>query len=182
MESFPVFGFISVLLLVSLVGISLADESPSYIAYVQGGQSSITNSTNGSFVLTVKDLIPYFHLSYGKTGRLIPVEQLINLTYPMNAALVFSGADNETIFMVEVVKVVPDANNVLTIQVKPLQYYEGEHLTSFNGKREGFEALKDSQYSRFAIYGEIVGIVPTNDFCEYEGCRAPDVYHWCTCS
>ena len=73
-------------------------------------------------MITVNDVVPYFHLADGNKSSLIPVERLTNVTFPLNAAVVFSGADNETAFMVEVSNLsLSDGNKSLTLLVKPLK-------------------------------------------------------------
>jgi hypothetical protein len=154
------------LLLVSLTGLYIADEPPGYLVYIQGGKSSITNGSDKMMMITVKDIIPFFHITEGKMSSLIPVEQLTSLTYPMSAALVFSGVDNETTFMVKVANLsLTDGNNVLTLQVEPLQYYEGDYLKSFDSAIQGLEMLIGSQYSRSAIYIEATSRAPDNTGC-----------------
>ena len=58
-------GFICLFLLISLAGLCIADESPGYMVYVQGGESSITNGSGGVYMMTVKDIVPYFYLTNG---------------------------------------------------------------------------------------------------------------------
>jgi len=155
-------GVICSLLLVALVGLCIADEAPSYLVYVQGGESSITNGSDGATVITVKDIVPYLHIGDKEKSGLIPVERLANLMNPMSAALVFSGVDNETTFMVQVSNLsLSDGNTVLTLQVEPLPYYDGDRLASFT--RKGLKTLVESQYTNSAIYLEITGTPSDND-------------------
>ncbi len=156
-------GFISILLLISLAGFCVADTAPSITAYVQGGESSITDGINGTYVITVKDVTPYFHISQGEKSSLIPVRSLRNPTYPMSAALVLSNTDNETNTLVQVVNVsLSDGNKILSLQVNPLEYYEGERFKSFNSNSKGLETLVNSQFTKAAIYFEIEGAPPVN--------------------
>ena len=131
------FGFICSLLLVSLAGVCMAAESPSYEAYIQGGESSMVNGTDGIMVVTVKELVPYFNIANGKKSLLLPVERLTNITYPVNAAIVFSGADNESTFRVEVSNLsLSERNKALIVQVKPLEFYEGSLLNNFTSEKK----------------------------------------------
>lgn len=156
-------GFISILLLISLAGFCVADTAPSITAYVQGGESSIIDGINGTYVITVKDVTPYFHISQGEKSSLIPVRSLRNPTYPMSAALVLSNTDNETNTLVQVVNVsLSDGNKILSLQVNPLEYYEGERFKSFNNNSKGLETLVNSQFTKAAIYFEIEGAPPVN--------------------
>ena len=166
MNRFLSVGFICSLLLVSLAGVCVADEAPSYLGYIQGGESSITNGSDGVTAIAVKDIVPYFNLADGEKNSLISVEFLTNLTYPMSAALILSDADNETIFMVQVVNMsMLDENNGIVFEVKPLLYYEGKHLKVFNEKRKALNSLFETQHARFAMYLEIDEKVPTNLEC-----------------
>ena len=143
----------------------MADEVPSYLGYVQGGESTITDGTNGTSVITVNDLIPYFHLADGNKSSLIPVERLTNMTNPMNAAMVFSGAENETTFMVEVSNLsLSDGNKVLTLHVKPLEFHEGELLKSFTSKKNELNTIKTGKSGNVGIYIEITSVIPSNGF------------------
>lgn len=165
--------FVSILLLISLAGFCVADTAPSITAYFQGGESSITDGINGTYVITVKDVTPYFHISQGEKSSLIPVRSLTNPKYPMSAALVFSNTDNETNTLVQVVNVsLSDGNKILSLQVNPLEYYEDERLKSFNSNSKGLETLVNSQFTKAAIYFEIEGTPPGNypdDYCDCYG-------------
>ena len=157
-------GVICSILLGSLAGFCVADEAPSYLVYVQGGESSITNGSDGAYVITVKDIIPYVHIADGEKSSLKLVERLTNLTYPMNAALVLSGADNETTVMVQVANVsLSDENKILTLQVDPLKYYEGERLNSFNDRKQSIKAVNGLRFTRTGVYFEVVKESPAND-------------------
>ena len=125
-------GFISLFLLVSLAGYCVADKAPTYVIYVQGGESSITNGTNGAYVITVNDIVPYFHVTDGEKSVLLPIKSLRILTCPMSAALALSGTGNETTTLVQVANVsLSEGNKILTLQVNPLKFYEGEVFKSF---------------------------------------------------
>ncbi|MFH0966216.1 MAG: hypothetical protein V1862_00825 [Methanobacteriota archaeon] len=142
MNHFLSLGFISSLLLVSLAGICVADNAPGYLVYIQGGESSIMNGSDGAYVITVKDIVPYFHTTNGVINSLIPVERLNNPTSPLNAALVFSDKGNESTVMVRVTNIsLSDGNKVLTLQADPLEYYDGELLKSLYDRSRSLEML-----------------------------------------
>ncbi|MDD1727831.1 MAG: hypothetical protein LUQ50_02030 [Methanospirillum sp.] len=167
-------GVICSVLLVALAGFCIADEAPGYLVYVQGGEGSITNGSDGATVITVKDIVPYYHITDNEKSSLIPVERLANLPYPLSTALVFSGDDNETTFMVQVSQLsLSDGNTVLTLQVEPLPYYEGDRLASFTSK--GLKTLVESQYTKSAIYMDMAGTPPENGcpptFCCGDDCN-----------
>ena len=150
------FVFICLLLLVSLAGVSMADEAPSYVAYIQGGEAFITDGTDGMVEIIVKDVIPHFHVSEQEIGILVPVELLTNVTYPVNAAMVFSGIDDESTSIVEVSNLsLSDGNSVLTLQVRPLEFYEGERLKLFHSENKGLNVINRAAISFTGIYAEI---------------------------
>ena len=134
----------------------MAAESPSYEAYIQGGESSIVNGTDGIMVVTVKELVPYFNIANGKKSLLLPVERLTNITYPVNAAIVFSGADNESTFRVEVSNLsLSERNKALIVQVKPLEFYEGSVLNNFTIEKKELSAGSVGSINGIGFYLEI---------------------------
>jgi hypothetical protein len=166
-------GFISLLLLVSLAGFCVADEAPGSLVYIQGGESFITNGTDSGYVITVKDIIPYFHFTDGEKSSLFPVDLLTNLTYPVNAALVLSSENNETAVMVQVSNMsLSDGEKILILQAEPLKYYEGERLTSYNDKSQSIYELDTLRFSNAGVYLEIEQLPPPNFEC-------PPGYVWC---
>ena len=156
-------GFISFVLLISLTGVCIADDAPGSLVYIQGGESSIVNGSDGVYVITVKDIVPYFHIADGEKSNLIPVERLNNSTSLLNAALVLSSTADETVVMVRVVNLLlSDGNKVLTLQVDPLGYYEGALLTSFNDKKQDIDVITDNPI-RTGVFLENIGAPLEND-------------------
>ncbi|MDD1724669.1 MAG: hypothetical protein LUQ07_06035 [Methanospirillum sp.] len=90
-------GFICLLLLVPSGGFCIAEESPGYVGYIQGGEASVTNGTGGNMVITIQDIIPYCHVPDSGQSYLVPVAGLTNSSFPLNAAWVFYGADGESL-------------------------------------------------------------------------------------
>ena len=165
-------GFVCSLLLISGFGVCLAEEAPSNIGYVQAGESTITNGSDGMMVLTAKDIVPYFHFALGDKSQLIPIERLSGLTYPLNGALVFSGADNESVSLAEISSLsFSDGNRTLTLRAKPLKFYDGDVLKSFAGVRSGLNTGETGEFLTTGIYLEIIGSAPENgliSLCEFE--------------
>ena len=156
-------GFICLLLLISLTGVSMAAESPGYALYVQGGVSSITNGTDGMTVITVMDVIPYFHITDGNKSLLLPIEGLTNITYPLDAAVVLSGTGNESTSLVKVSNLtLSDGNKSLILQVKPLEFYEGKLLNSFVSEKKELPLEKTGKFSSIGIYIETTQLPPAN--------------------
>ena len=173
-------GLAYLFLLVSLAGVCIAEDIPGSVVYLQGGESSITNGSDGMPVVTVQDLVQYVHVTDGKKSILIPVQQLTNMTAPMNAALVLSGEDKESTFVVEVSNLsLSDGNNTLTLQVNPLEFYEGSVLKSFSNVSHDWTAEKQERYPQSGIYLEWSIPVPKNKYCyscdcdPFYGCKLP---------
>lgn len=78
-------------------GFCSAAESSSAVIYIQGSDSAITNGSDG-MIITVKDVIPYFHITDGKESKLVPLESLTDITYPVQAVV-----------------------NLLMLKIKPIQ-------------------------------------------------------------
>jgi hypothetical protein len=157
-------GVICLLLLFLMIGVCMADETPSYLGYVQGGGSSITDGANGTYMITVNDVNPYFHLADGNKSTLIPVKQLTNMTYPMNAAMVFSGTDNETTFMADISNIsLSDGNKVLKLQAHPISFYDGMTLRDFANVAIPLDQNYLNKPGSISFYLEIKRSSPTND-------------------
>ena len=127
-------GVICFILLFLLTGMCIAEESPADLFYFQGGASAITEEPIGTYVGIVQDIVPYLHIANGSQGTstLTHIEVLDTISYPLNAALVFSGEDNEGSFMVEVSNLsFCLENKTLTFLIKPLEFYEGDVLKPF---------------------------------------------------
>jgi hypothetical protein len=153
------------ILLVSLAGVCMAEESPRYVIYVQGDESSIIHGSEGITDITVKDIIPYAHFSDGKKSRLISGKHLSNITYPINAAVVFSGAGSESVSLMKISNLsLSDENKVLTLRVNPLEFYEGEVLKSFVSDKNELDAIEFEKFNDTGIYLEIIGKTQQNNF------------------
>jgi len=57
----------------------MAEDSPSMVAYLQGGESTVTNTSEGVMVIHIPDTIPYFYVPTGNLSRLMPVNQIPEL-------------------------------------------------------------------------------------------------------
>jgi hypothetical protein len=140
-----VLGFICSFLFVSLAGFCMADETPAYVLYIQGGGSTVAEiDDDGMQVLTIHDIIPYFHFLNGERSNLVPIQSLCGLAFPAEAALLFKGAGGESVSMVRVSNLsLTDGDKSLTLQVTPTEYYEGKPLESF--VRDNKELPRDGE-------------------------------------
>ena len=144
------------LLMIFFSGVCMADEAPSSVVYVQGGESTLTNGSDGMYVLTVQDVVPYIHVADGVRSHLEPVQLLPVFTYPINAALVLSDADGESVSLLKISNVTTlKDKKELTLKVSPLQYYEGQMLQSFAKESKGIDTFRDSKPNQTAIYFEM---------------------------
>lgn len=160
-------GFISLLLLVSFGGFCVAEESPGYVVYVQGGEVSITNGTSGNMVVAIQDIIPYCHVQDSGKSYLVPVAGLTNSSLPLNAALVFYRVDGESTSLVRISNLsLSDENKVLTLQVTPLAYYEGSALKTFGTDKNELTGDMAGNNSRTGVYLEMTTSPSTNDDAE----------------
>jgi len=147
-------------MLVSFFGICTAAESstyqPSYVAYIQGGESSVTNASDGMMDISIKDVVPFFHITEGTKGSMIKIGAVTEvISLPMNAAVVFSDTGKDTVSMVKVTNIsLSDEDKVLTLRVSPLKFYEGEALKSFSSKQKELSDSKDATMKFTQIYAE----------------------------
>lgn len=163
MNRYASLGFIFSLLLVLLAGICIADEVPGSVMYIQGKESSITEGSDGEMMVTVQDIVPYFHISVGDKNYLEPVSELSGIMYPLNAAIVFSGADDESVSLVEISNLsVSDENKSLMLLVKPLLFYEGSVLKTFEGEKSGLDTSAVGNCSQTGVYIEVLGSAAEN--------------------
>lgn len=136
----------------------MADETPSYLVYIQGGEASITDGTDGMMELTVRDVVSHFHLSEKEYGILIPVETLTSFAYPLNAAVFFSDTLEESTSMAEISNLtLSEENKVLTLQVKPLEFYDGERLSALNREKEDLYGTDLAAITFTGIFVEVPG-------------------------
>ncbi len=189
MKHYQLPGLICVfyLVLVLFVGSCFADEVPTYLTYVQGGKSAVSAASDGGYVVTIKDTVPFVVISYGGRDRLVPTERLINVTFPVRAALIVSDAQNDTTSMIQITNLsLSDDNKVLTLHVDPLPYYEGAALASFDADKQNIDSLVESHYGRSGLYFETIGQCPENSYdCTFwdylfclNGCG--DTTWWCS--
>lgn len=156
MRSFFSHGFICLTLVAVLTVACLADSSPVSIIYVQGGESIITVEPDGTGVITIQDVIPYFNLLIENMSNLVPIQYLTIYSGPMQAAVVFTDEESEHTSMVRVQNVsLSDDTGVLTLQVKPLEFYEGSELKSFSGNHEDLVNQTGEKVLSTGLYLEV---------------------------
>lgn len=158
MNRFFSLGLICFLMALLTTGVSIADETPSYVAYIQGGEASITDETDEIIELTVRDIVPNLYVSEKDYGILVPIDIMKTLTYPLNAVLLFSGTEDENTSLVEILNLsLIGENKDITIKAKPLEFYEGERLKSFQSDNTGLNTINLTTKSFTGIYIELKG-------------------------
>ena len=140
MDHYLLRGFTCSLLLLFLAGFCMAaTEQPGSVIYVQGGACTLTDGSDGMTMVTIVDIVPYIHISEGEKNQLLPAEQLSGLTFPLNAALVVSGTNDESASIVAISNLsLSDEDKTLTLQVTPRKYYEGSALKAFASENQQF--------------------------------------------
>jgi hypothetical protein len=168
-----VLGCIASFLLVLLAGVCIAEETPSSVLYMQGGENSVSNGTDGMVSITVKDIVPYFNIISGNTNNLIPVKTLANISEPMDAVLIFAGPDNKNVYLVQVSSMSLSDDETLTLEVTPKKYYEGEALKSYATIDQTGDILNEKGMPNIGIYMEYIPAQQSNkrdDPDDYDGC------------
>lgn len=159
---FKQFGILSFLVLVFCAGFCSAAESSSAVIYIQGSGSVISNGSNG-MIITVKDVVPYFHITDGVESKLIPVELVTENSYPLNAVIELFNTVNESKSIIQVSNLsFSDENMVLTLHIKPLDFYDGEMLKSLANGQITLSDKNIGEYNRTGIYLESLFEVPSN--------------------
>ena len=158
-------GVICFILITFLTAIGLAVESPANVLYIQSGESSVIEDVTGGYLVTVRDVIPYLHITDGTNGTslLKPIDKLDTAPYPLNAALVFRGEDSVSSFIVDVSNVsLSLEDKTITLQVIPLDFYDGNVLKPFVRENEGFITDMAGKSRITGMYLEMFNYPPQN--------------------
>ena len=124
-------------------------------------------------VFSIPDTIPYFYVPTGNMSHLMPVNQITGFTDPLNAVLVQSGVNFETRSLLEISNLsLADDNSMMTLQARPLEYYEGSVLKPFVGENAVLATDTIANISESGLYIELRTVVPENYnlCCKNNGC------------
>jgi len=169
-------GVTCLFLLFSLAGFCFAEEAPEHSLYIQGGEYNITEDADGVILIAIQDVVPYFFTEFEKAKQLLPVSQIPLYSLPINAALVFSGTDGDSISLVQISNLtLSDENKVLTVQIKPLEFYEGEMLKAYVKDAIDIGTLSNGKFIQVGVIIETNLIQPDNYF---NPCPEGN-YHYC---
>ncbi|KAF5068017.1 hypothetical protein DSECCO2_247660 [anaerobic digester metagenome] len=149
--------------LLSLAGICSAVESYNYLAILSGGESSIVNDTDDMMIITIHNPDPYLNITNNTSTIQSPVDSLLNASLPMNAVAIFSGSDTDTASTVIIENLsISDDKADLTLQVRPLDYYDGEVLTPFIQSIVDLHQLDGITFNETRLYLEMLMNAPEN--------------------
>jgi hypothetical protein len=155
---------LALLIMCMVVGSCLAEETPGYLMYVQGGSSTLTEGTTGNLTLTTNDVIPYYEIQVADRTILLPMEGVSSYDLPLNTALVLNSADGELVYLVKTRSWLFDAEKkTLTLEIQPLEFYEGERLKRFTETGQNLSAEKGGKELSTGLYFEITGENPDNE-------------------
>jgi len=156
-------GVTCLFLLFSLAGFCFAEEAPEHSLYIQGGEYNITEDADGVILIAIQDVVPYFFTEFEKAKQLLPVSQIPLYSLPINAALVFSGTDGDSISLVQISNLTLSGENKdLTLQIKPLEFYEGEMLKAYVKDAIPFDTVHKEMKDTLGVFIEGALIVPEN--------------------
>ena len=156
-------GLLCLFLLVSLAGFCIADEAPGYSVYIQGGESSMTEDADGLMLVTIQDVVPYICLEFEKGDRLLPISDVTIFQFPLNAALAFSGTDGDSVSLIQISNLsLSDDNKELTLQINPLEFYEGEMLKGYAHDAIAIEKISTETQKSIGVYLEVPAQTPSN--------------------
>lgn len=151
--SIPLLGL---LLLISLSSVCLADSEAKYQLFVQGGESTITNEANNTYILTVQNIIPYFQYISDGLNNFAPIRDL-SATTPKKAIITFYGVNQTTnktsITSGEITGIsFSDDYTTLNLTMQPPQYFIRGGLEPSWVEEIGLDAVHPENNTKTRIY------------------------------
>ena len=169
------YQYLSITLLISLLlltGLSSAAESYGYLAFLQGGESTIVNDTDDMMIITVHNPDPYLNITNNTGTTQSPVDSVMNASLPMNAALIFSAPDTEMTSIIRIENLsLSDDKESLTLQVRPLDFYEGEVLAPYTQGTVNIHELDKKTFNEIRLYLEMMMNAPENSYPRNSACE-----------
>lgn len=156
-------GVLMIVLLISLTGTCFAADSPGYLATLTGGESQIVNGTDGMMVITLDNPDQKVNITKEDNTSQISVGLLKYAVLPIDAIAVFSSPEMKTASIIKIENLsISDYNDNLTLKVKPLEYYDGEVLTSYVQDTVNLKELDENLFNSTGLYLEMKNNIPDN--------------------
>ncbi|PWR76220.1 hypothetical protein ACKUB1_14210 [Methanospirillum stamsii] len=156
-------GVLMIVLLISLTGTCFAADSPGYLATLTGGESQIVNGTDGMMVITLDNPDQKVNITKEDNTSQISVGLLKYAVLPIDAITIFSSPEMKTASIVKIENLsISDNNDNLTLKVKPLDYYDGEVLTSYAQDTVNLKELDEKLFNSTGLYLEMINNIPEN--------------------
>ena len=156
-------GVLMIVLLISLTGTCFAADSPGYLATLTGGESQIVNGTDGMMVITLDNPDQKVNITKEDNTSQISVGLLKYAVLPIDAIAVFSSPEMKTASIIKIENLsISDYNDNLTLKVKPLEYYDGEVLTSYVQDTVNLKELDEKLFNSTGLYLEMINNIPEN--------------------
>ncbi len=169
------YQYLNITLLISLLlltGLSSAAESYDYLAFLQGKESTIMNDTDDMMIITIHNPDPYLNITNNTSTTQSPVDSLMNASLPMNAALIFSAPDTEMTSIIGIENLsISDDKESLTLQVRPLDFYEGEVLAPYTQGTVNIHELDKKTFNEIRLYLEMMMNAPENSYPRNSACE-----------
>lgn len=151
------------------IGVCCAEENPGSLMYLQGGSSTLSVGSNETMTLTISDVIPYYDINVENRSYLMPMEEKSLYLLPLTTALVLNGPDGELVYFVTIESWSFDTEKTnLTLEIKPLEYYEGKELKRFTPTKQDLSVEAVGKEQSTGVYIDVVAITPSN--FEYQEC------------
>jgi len=107
-------------------------------------------------VISLENYAPYFNITEGNTTHSVPLEQLTTISWPLDAAIFFTNDEKDTVSLVTVANLsVSEEENILTLQVAPLPFYEGELLTTLAEEFVDLDTIQSETFRNTGVYLEM---------------------------
>lgn len=162
------YQYLSLTLLISLLllaGICSAAESFDYLAILSGGESTIVNNSYDLMTITIHNPDPYLNVTNNTSNPQSPVDSLINASFPMNAIAIFTGSDTDSTSIIKIENLfISDDKTSLILQVRPLDYYDGEVLAPYALSTVNLHQLDNMTFNQTRLYLEMLITPPENFF------------------
>lgn len=165
-------GLTLLISLLLLAGICSAAESYGYLAFLQGDESTIMNDTDDMMTITIHNPNPYLNITNNTSTNQSPVDSLLNASLPMNAALIFSAPDTEMTSIIRIENLsFSDDKESLTLQVRGLDFYDGEVLTPYALDTINLHELDKKTFNETRLYLEMMMTASENAFPPNSACE-----------